>query len=191
MGVAGKHRARHMAGDAHNNFVAGARLRQFCDQRVTLMAPAPMGATTKQVGSQGTKQHCDTLLRDATSVRQMTRADLTEEVCQALETPRKTTSSFAPYLTASSEPCNPGTRLKSADSEASTRANAARASDAIQKPEPASKCRRKEFPFSSRARNFANWLMKSDLDCVCSTGTGTGVPTARRVGQRKGPGPKQ
>ena len=37
----------------------------------------------------GTKEHCDTLFRDATRVRQMTRADLTEEVCQATEMPRK------------------------------------------------------------------------------------------------------
>jgi len=33
--------------------------------------------------------HRVTLLRDATKVRQMTRADLTEEVHQAIETPRK------------------------------------------------------------------------------------------------------
>ena len=41
------------------------------------------------VGVRGTKEHCDTLFRDATKVRQMTRADLTEEVCQAIEMPRK------------------------------------------------------------------------------------------------------
>jgi integration host factor subunit beta len=49
-----------------------------------------MGARTKlQVGLRGTKEHCDTLFRDATGVRQMTRADLTEEVCHATEMPRK------------------------------------------------------------------------------------------------------
>jgi integration host factor subunit beta len=40
-------------------------------------------------GVRGTKEHCDTLFRDATKVRQMTRADLTEEVYQAIEMPRK------------------------------------------------------------------------------------------------------
>src|SRR5674476_614290 len=36
-----------------------------------------------------TRQRCDTLFRDATRVRQMTRADLTEEVYQAIGMPLK------------------------------------------------------------------------------------------------------
>jgi integration host factor subunit beta len=35
------------------------------------------------------KEYCDTLFRDATRVRQMTRADLTEEVNQAIGMPLK------------------------------------------------------------------------------------------------------
>jgi integration host factor subunit beta len=40
-------------------------------------------------GVRGTKEHCDTLFRDATRVRQMTRADLTGQVYQAIEIPWK------------------------------------------------------------------------------------------------------
>jgi hypothetical protein len=43
--------------------------------------------------------------------------------------------------------------------EASTRAKDEGASATIQKPEPESKCRRREFPSSNRAGNFANWLI--------------------------------
>src|SRR5467141_3617106 len=35
------------------------------------------------------KEQCDTLFRDTTSVRRMTRADLIEEVSRAAEVPRK------------------------------------------------------------------------------------------------------
>jgi hypothetical protein len=62
-------------------------------------------------------------------------------------------------LTASSALCDPGTRLKSGDSEASTHGKDEDASDAIQKPESESKCHRREFPSSSRARNSANCLV--------------------------------
>jgi integration host factor subunit beta len=80
-----------VAGDAHDYRVARARFGGLCDQRVpVIVPPVPMGARKKpQVGLRGTKEHCDTLFRDATGVRQMTRADLTEEVCQATEMPRK------------------------------------------------------------------------------------------------------
>jgi integration host factor subunit beta len=40
-------------------------------------------------GVRGTTEHCDTLFRDAIRVVQMTRADLTEEVCQATELSQK------------------------------------------------------------------------------------------------------
>jgi hypothetical protein len=54
----------------------------------------------------------------------MTGADLTNSFIKPWRCPgRNSTSSFAPYLTVSSVPCNPVTRLKSADSEVSTRAN--------------------------------------------------------------------
>src|SRR5450759_4123311 len=39
-------------------------------------------------GVRGSKEHCDTLFRDATRVRQMTRADLTGQVHQAIDMPR-------------------------------------------------------------------------------------------------------
>jgi hypothetical protein len=55
--------------------------------------------------------------------------------------------------------CDPATRLKSGDSEGSTRVKGEQASDAIQKLEPESKCNRREFPSSNRARNFVNWLI--------------------------------
>ena len=85
----------------------------------------------------------------------MTRADLTEEVCQTIELRRRNpTSSFAPYLTASSAPCDPATRWKSADSEASIRAKDERASDGIQKLERESKCHRRRYLSSNLARNF-------------------------------------
>jgi len=101
----------------------------------------------------------------------MTRAELTEEVYQAIEMPRKESDVVvAPYLMASSVPCDLATRLKSADLEASTRAKDEHASDAIQKLEPESKCHRREFPSSNRARNFANWLRESEQDGVCSAG---------------------
>jgi integration host factor subunit beta len=41
------------------------------------------------VGVRGAKEHCDTLFRDAKRMRQMTRADLTQQVNQAIEMPRK------------------------------------------------------------------------------------------------------
>jgi integration host factor subunit beta len=40
-------------------------------------------------GVRGTKEHCDTLFRDAIRVFQMTRADLAEAVCRAIELPLK------------------------------------------------------------------------------------------------------
>jgi hypothetical protein len=87
----------------------------------------------------------------------MTRADLTEEVYQAIGLPLKESDVVAArYLTASSAHCDLGTRLKSAASEVFTPANDEGASGAIQKREPRSKCRQREFPSSSRARNFAN-----------------------------------
>jgi hypothetical protein len=49
---------------------------------------------------------------------------------------------------------------------------------------PESKCHRRRFPSSSRARNFANWLRESEQDRICLAGPRARAPTARRVGQR-------
>ena len=85
----------------------------------------------------------------------MTRADLTEEVCQTIELPKKESNVVvAPYLTASSAPCDPATRWKSADSEASIPAKDERASDGIQKLKRESKCHRRRYLSSNLARNF-------------------------------------
>ena len=98
---------------------------------------------------------------------------------------RNTTSSFAPYLIALSERCDPATRLKSADSEASTRAKDERASDAIQEPEPASKCHRRKFLSSNRARKFAKWLIESEQDSHSLCGLSPRPRASRANGQAK------
>jgi hypothetical protein len=42
VGITGKHRARDVAGDAHDHLVTGARLSEFRDQRVPVVVSAAL-----------------------------------------------------------------------------------------------------------------------------------------------------
>ena len=57
--------------------------------QITVPTHFPSADHAGAAGARGTKEHCDTLFRDATRVRQMTRADLTEEVYRAIGMPLK------------------------------------------------------------------------------------------------------
>jgi hypothetical protein len=94
----------------------------------------------------------------------MTRADLTEEVCQAIELPKSESDVLvcAIFDSIVSRSAIRRQGWKSADSEASIRAKDENASGGIQKLERESKCHRRRYPSSNLARHFVMSSSESD-----------------------------